>query len=80
MNKKEKTLIIFIQELSEVIIEASKLMDKNNTDEDSTKFEIKIGSVFAVIAKLAEHKIIKEDDLIQYADKRLKSLTKWDNI
>ena len=80
MNKKEKTLIIFIQELSEVIIEASKLMDKNNTDEDSTKFEIKIGGVFAVIAKLAEHKIIKEDDLIQYADKRLKSLTKWDNI
>lgn len=78
MNKKEELLVILMEECSEVIQEASKLIRFDDTD--PVRIEKEIGDLLCMIELMCQKKIIDSSVLTQHMDAKRHKLKQWSNL
>lgn len=78
MNKKEELLVILMEECSEVIQEASKLIRFDDTDPD--RIEKEIGDLLCMIELMCKKKIIDSSVLTEHMEAKRDKLRQWSNL
>ena len=76
-TEKHETLTVLMEECSEVIQEASKML---RFDNNPTELEREIGDLFAVIQILKEKHYINYEIMLNYAKAKRKKLKEWSEI
>jgi len=78
MSEQEEILVILMEECSEVIQEASKLIRFGDTDKD--RIEKEIGDLICMIEILGQKGIIDTGVLTEHMDAKRDKLRTWSNI
>jgi len=78
MSEQEEILVILMEECSEVIQEASKLIRFDDTDKD--RIEKEIGDLICMIEILGQKGIIDANMLTEHMDAKRDKLKTWSNI
>jgi len=78
MNKKEELLVILMEECSEVIQEASKLIRFDDTDPD--RIEKEIGDLLCMIELMCQKRMIDSSVLTDHMDAKRDKLRQWSNL
>tara|TARA_Y100000310_G_scaffold343895_1_gene453755 strand:+ start:1489 stop:1740 length:252 start_codon:yes stop_codon:yes gene_type:complete len=76
-DEKHETLTILMEECSEVIQEASKMLRFGN---NPTELEREIGDLFAIIQILKEKDYINYEIMLNYAKAKREKLKQWSEI
>jgi len=78
MTEKEELLVILMEECSEVIQEASKLIRFDDTDPD--RIEKEIGDLLCMIELMREKGVINSSLLTQHIDAKREKLKQWSSL
>ena len=76
-DEKSEILTIFMEECSEVIQEASKMLRFGN---NPTELEREIGDLFAMIQIMKERNWINYEVMTNYAKKKREKLKEWSDL
>lgn len=78
MTERDEILVILMEECSEVIQEASKLIRFDDTNQD--RIEKEIGDLVCMIEILGEKSIIDSSTIQQHVEAKREKLKIWSNI
>jgi NTP pyrophosphatase (non-canonical NTP hydrolase) len=78
MTEKEELLVILMEECSEVIQEASKLIRFDDTDPD--RIEKETGDLLCMIELMREKGVINSSLLTQHIDAKREKLKQWSSL
>jgi len=76
--ERDEILVVLMEECSEVIQEASKLIRFNDTDQD--RIEKEIGDLICMIEILGQKGIIDTSVLVDHMNAKRDKLKTWSNI